>query len=61
MKANTVKPALLLVEVMNHFDFPEGKAPGRQAEKVFPNILAWRKRFDLESRPVVYVNDNWAS
>ncbi len=57
MKAR--KPALLIIDVVNHFDFPQGTALGRNARGIARRILALRERFDRRGRPVVYINDNW--
>ncbi|MDO5506024.1 MAG: isochorismatase family cysteine hydrolase [Pseudoxanthomonas suwonensis] len=55
----TIRPALLLIDLMNHFDFPGGDALGRQATARVDAIISLRQRFDANDLPVVYVNDNW--
>ena len=51
--------ALLIVDMFNHFDFPEGPSLAKQALAVVDNIASLRKRFEAHQRPVIYVNDNW--
>ena len=58
-KKNTNRPALVLVDLINHFDFPGGKSLGQHAVAMVDNILALRGRFDRLDAPVIYVNDNW--
>jgi len=53
------RPALLLVDVVNHFDFPGGDALGRATRRIVPAVLRLRERFDRAGHPVVYCNDNW--
>lgn len=52
-------PALLIVDVINHFDFEGGRALGARARPLAPRIHALRARYDRAGKPVVYVNDNW--
>lgn len=52
-------PALLLVDLVNHFDFPGGDALGRATRRLVPALLRLRDRFDRAGHPVVYCNDNW--
>ena len=53
------RPALLLVDVINHFDFPGGDALGRATRRIVPAVLRLRDRFDRAGHPVIYANDNW--
>jgi nicotinamidase-related amidase len=53
------RPALLLVDLVNHFDFPGGEALGRATRRIVPAVLRLRERFDRAGAPVVYCNDNW--
>lgn len=60
MPAKTPRhPALLLVDFINHFDFPGGDALGRATRRIVPAVLRLRERFDRAGHPVVYANDNW--
>jgi nicotinamidase-related amidase len=53
------RPALLLVDLMNHFDFPGGEALGKATRRIVPAVLRLRERFDRAGHPVIYANDNW--
>lgn len=53
-------PVLLIVDMMNLFDFEGGLALGRSASRCAPVIARLRARFDRAGAPVVYVNDNFA-
>jgi nicotinamidase-related amidase len=51
--------ALLLVDVINDFDFPEGDALAQLAAPAVPNIEALAARARAADVPVIYVNDNF--
>jgi nicotinamidase-related amidase len=53
------RSALLLVDVINLFDFPRGKALARRALPPARNIRRLRDRAHRCGVPVIYVNDNW--
>lgn len=53
------RPALLLVDFINHFDFAGGDALGRATRRIVPAVLRLRERFDRAGHPVIYANDNW--
>ncbi|MDQ2701266.1 MAG: cysteine hydrolase [Pseudomonadota bacterium] len=53
------RPALLLIDLINHFEFPGGDALGRATRRIVPAVLRLRDRFDAAGLPVVYANDNW--
>ena len=55
-KSNT---ALLLIDVINDFEFPEGEELLRLAMPVGKNIAALKKRAKAAGIPSVYVNDNF--
>lgn len=54
------KAALLIIDMMNLFDFKGGGALGTAALTCLPAITRLRQRFDDASEPVIYVNDNFA-
>ena len=54
------KPALLIIDMMNLFDFEGGPALGKAAVACSRVIARLRKRFDDAGAPVIYVNDNFA-
>lgn len=52
--------ALLILDMMNLFDFEDGQALGAAAGKAGACIARLRRRFDAAVAPVIYVNDNFA-
>ena len=46
-------PALLVIDVMNHFGFPGGAALGAQVGALRRRIRLLRARFDQARRPVI--------
>lgn len=53
------KAALLLIDVINDFDFPEGEDLLRLAIPAGKNIAALKQRAKEAGIPAVYVNDNF--
>jgi nicotinamidase-related amidase len=53
------KTALLIIDMLNTMDFPEGESLAKLALPVAKNILKLKKRFNKRQFPVVYVNDNF--
>ena len=53
------KTALLLIDVINDFDFPEGEDLFRLAMPVGRNIAKLKERTRAAGIPSVYVNDNF--
>lgn len=51
--------ALLLVDVINHFEFPDGKALLKQALPIAPHLARLKRRARAAGIPVIYVNDNF--
>ena len=51
--------ALLLIDVINDFDFPEGEQLLKLAMPVGKNIAALKKRAKEAGIPAIYVNDNF--
>jgi nicotinamidase-related amidase len=51
--------ALLLVDVINPFDFPGGPAVARRSMRVATRLASLRDRASRAGLPVVYVNDNF--
>jgi nicotinamidase-related amidase len=54
-----VRSALLLIDVINPFDFPGSERLLRQARPIVPRIAALKRRAAREGVPVIYVNDNF--
>jgi len=53
------RTALLLVDVINLFDFPQGAAMARRSLGPARRIARLRERAHEGGVPVIYVNDNW--
>ena len=51
--------ALLLIDVVNHFEFEDGPAILRHALPIAPNLARLKKRARSAGVPVIYVNDNF--
>jgi nicotinamidase-related amidase len=51
--------ALLLIDVINDFDFPEGEQLLELAMPIGENIAALKQRANAAGIPVIYVNDNF--
>jgi len=51
--------ALVLIDVINHFEFPDGKSILRQALKIAPALARLKKKAREASVPTIYVNDNF--
>jgi nicotinamidase-related amidase len=53
------RTALLLVDVINLFDFPRGASLARRSINPAKRIRRLRERAHRAGVPVIYVNDNW--
>jgi nicotinamidase-related amidase len=53
------KHALLLIDVVNHFEFPDGKALLRNAPPLAPRLQRLNELARSSDVPVNYVNDNF--
>lgn len=51
--------ALLLIDVVNHFEFPDGERILRQAMAMAPNLAKLKERAQAADIPTIYVNDNF--
>jgi nicotinamidase-related amidase len=51
--------ALLLIDVVNHFEFPDGGRILRNALPIAPRLARLKARARLADLPVIYVNDNF--
>lgn len=54
------KAALLILDMINLFDFDGGSRLARAAVDIAPRISLLRKRFDRAGAPVIYANDNFS-
>lgn len=53
------KFALLLIDVINDFDFPEAGQLLKYVRPMAKNLLRLKRRAQKASVPVIYVNDNF--
>src|SRR5579871_923510 len=51
--------ALLLIDVVNHFEFPDGRRLLRNALQIAPLLRRLTERARRAKIPVIYVNDNF--
>jgi nicotinamidase-related amidase len=51
--------ALILIDVINDFDFPEGKQLVRHALQAARRISALKRRARRSGTPIIYLNDNF--
>jgi nicotinamidase-related amidase len=51
--------ALVLVDVVNHFEFPDGDKILKNASPVAPRLACLKKKAREANIPVIYVNDNF--
>src|SRR3984893_15171308 len=56
---HTSAVALILVDVINHFEFPDGPVLLKNALRIAPNLARLKERAREEGIPVIYVNDNF--
>jgi nicotinamidase-related amidase len=53
------RAALLLIDVINHFEYPDGNRILRNARAIGPRLAKLKKRAKSGGLPVLYVNDNF--
>jgi nicotinamidase-related amidase len=51
--------ALILIDVINHFEFPDGEKVLRRALAIAPRIARLKERAQTAGMPTIYVNDNF--
>jgi len=59
MARDSGNAALILIDVINHFEFPEGEQLLRQAKAIARPLALLKKRIRAAGIPVIYVNDNF--
>lgn len=59
VRESSTKTALLLIDVINDFDFPEGEQLLRHAVAAAEKIRDLKDRAKLAGVPAIYVNDNF--
>jgi nicotinamidase-related amidase len=58
-KLSAERTALLIVDVINHFEFPGGDKLLEHAESTVKPLLALRRAAHAAGAPVIYANDNF--
>ncbi|WP_121610396.1 isochorismatase family cysteine hydrolase [Mesobacillus foraminis] len=53
------KPALLIIDMINDFNFSHGEILSKKAEEITGSILALKDRFKQKEWPVIYINDHF--
>ena len=53
------KPALLIIDMINDFQFTHGKILADKTMKMIPNILELKKVMNQYQLPIIYVNDHY--
>lgn len=53
------KQALLIIDMINDFDFEEGEALAANTNKIIDPILKLKKSFNEKNLPVIYINDHY--
>jgi nicotinamidase-related amidase len=51
--------ALPLIDIINHFEFPDGDRVLRHALRIAPSIARLKSRARVAGIPTIYVNDNF--
>jgi nicotinamidase-related amidase len=63
MRASDVKhkssQVILFIDLINHFEFPDGQKLLKRALAMAPNLIRLKNRARRAGVPVVYVNDNF--
>jgi nicotinamidase-related amidase len=59
MAKHKSRVAVLLIDVVNHFEFPEGPQILRNALPIAPRLARLKQRARNSNVPVIYVNDNF--
>lgn len=54
-----MKTALLIIDMINNLDFPDGKKLLKKSIPAARNILRLKNKFHSQKLPVIYVNDNF--
>ncbi|MCR6661631.1 MAG: cysteine hydrolase [Luteimonas sp.] len=52
-------PALLIVDMINLFDFEDGRPLAKATLSIAATVRRLRDRFDTQGAPVIYANDNF--
>ncbi len=56
---NTSQTALLIIDMINNFDFSNGEVLAKKTLPIAKNIQKLKKQFTKEKRPIIYINDHY--
>jgi nicotinamidase-related amidase len=56
---NVIRPALLIIDMINNFDFPHGEILARKSLKLAENINKLKLLFNKNKLPTIFVNDHY--
>lgn len=57
--AETDRPALIIIDMINDFDFEHGNILAEKAKKIAQPIYQLKRQFQMQRQPVIYVNDHY--
>ena len=53
------RPALLIIDMINNFDFPHGPILAKKALQIAQPIKYLKKQFNKQQLPVIFINDHY--
>jgi nicotinamidase-related amidase len=53
------KSALLIIDMINDFNFLHGGILANKTEQVLPNIMQLKKHYTVHKKPIIYINDHY--
>jgi nicotinamidase-related amidase len=56
---NDIRPALLIIDMINNFDFVHGSILAKKACKIASPIKLLKKQFNKQKLPVIFINDHY--
>ncbi|MGG5254506.1 isochorismatase family cysteine hydrolase [Neobacillus sp. SM06] len=54
-----IPPALIIIDMINHFDFPDGAALAEKTRQIVQPIKKLKEQFNQKGYPVIFVNDHY--
>ncbi|QFT87090.1 Peroxyureidoacrylate/ureidoacrylate amidohydrolase RutB [Bacillus sp. THAF10] len=52
--------ALLIIDIINDFQFKHGNMLAEKTEAILPNIVALKKQMRRQNLPIIYINDHYS-
>lgn len=53
------RPALLIIDMINNFDFPHGSILAKKAHQIAKSIKSLKEQFHKQKLPVIFINDHY--